>query len=151
MSWGKREPTTNLVILGDDEGCVQKAGGLLVRMIQDQQYPQRQNYELVQRNGDSIMLAGSASLSRQIFPGDVGKFLKAEFLGWGKSANGKFKQIEVNIWEGDPTEDMKKWPRFGETTKPAPEREKAKAKARDDDFSDFPEAVDEDDGSGLPF
>jgi hypothetical protein len=151
MSWGKREPTTNLVILGDDEGCVRKAGGLLVRMIQDQQYPQRQNYELVKKDGESIMLAGSASLSRQIFPGDVGKFLKVEFLGWGKSANGKFKQIEVNIWEGPPTEEMQKWPRYGEPVEPVRGTSAAKAKPRDDDFSDFPPPHDDEGESDLPF
>lgn len=153
MGWDKREPTTNLVILGDDEGCVRKVGGLLVRMIQDQQYPQRQNYEIVQKNGESMMLAGSASLSRQIFPADIGRFLKAEFLGWGKSANGKFKQIEVNIWAGEPNEDMKKWPRFEETQNGGKKAEPVKAKAagkRDEDFSDFPEALDAADDD-LPF
>lgn len=150
MSWGKREPTSNLVILGDDEGCVKRVGGLLVRMIQDQQYPQRQNYEIVQKNGESIMVAGSASLSRQIFPADVGKFLKAEFTGWGKSPNGKFKQIEVNVWEGDLNDDMKKWPRIGEFTNGKPPVAAKAAAKRDDDFSDFPEALDDAD-SDLPF
>jgi hypothetical protein len=127
MAWTKREPTSNLVVLGDDEGQVKKVGGLLLSMRQDAQYPSRQNYEIVQRNGDCIWLAGSASLGRQLFPGDVGKFVKCEFTGWGKSANGKFKMIDVNVYDGEPTEDMKKWPHFGEAAKRGddePERER---------------------------
>jgi len=114
MTWNKREPVTNLVILGDDEGQVRKVGGLLASTKQDAAYPSRSNYELVQRNGDSIWLAGSASLGRQLSPHDVGKFVKAEFKGWGKAAQGKFKNIEVLVYEGEPTADMKQWPRWKE-------------------------------------
>lgn len=114
MTWQKREPVQNLVVLGDDEGQVKKIGGLLAGMRQDQRYPSRHNYELVKQDGESVWLAGSASLSNQLFPGDVGKFVKCEFKGWGRSANGKFKDIEVLIYDGEPTADMKKWPRFAE-------------------------------------
>lgn len=149
MSWTKREPVSNLIVLGDDEGNVRKVGGLLAAVTQDSMYPNRSNYEIVQKNGDSIILAGSASLGRQIAPGDVGKFVKAEFLGWGKAANGKFKQIEVFLWEGEHNEDMKKWPRFaefhGNGKKAAP-----KAGAKDESFSDFPDALDAEDDD-LPF
>lgn len=149
MTWKKRDPVSNLVILGDDEGQVRMVGGLLAAVTQDQQYPSRSNYELIQKDGNSVVVAGSASLGRQIFPRDVGKFLKAQFLGWGKSANGKFKQIEVNVWDGEPTEDMRKWPHYGEFANEAKPRQEGKA-AADEDFSDFPAALrDEDDD--LPF
>lgn len=139
MGWNKREPVSNLVILGDDEGNVKKVGGLLAAVTQDSMYPNRHNYELVQKNGDSINLAGSASLSRQIAPGDVGKFLKAEFIGWGKSANGKFKQIVVYLWDGEPNEEMRKWPRFAEFH--------GNGKGEE---ADFPNPADDPD-SDLPF
>ena len=148
MSWKKRDPVSNLVVLGDDEGQAKKVGGLLAAVTQDPQYPARSNYELVQKGGESILLAGSASLGRQIFPADVGKFLKAEFHGWGKAPNGKFKQIEVNIWDGEATEDMKKWPRYaefhpnGQPPKAAPKPEES--------FEDFPAALDAEDDD-LPF
>ena len=155
--WTKREPVSNLVILGDDEGCTTKVQGLLAALTQDTMYPNRSNYELVQKNGESIHLAGSASLSRQIGPADVGKFVRCEFKGWGKAANGKFKMIEVNIYEGEPTDALKAWPRWVELNSPKPKAEKAKpepAKATPttatDDFSDFPGATNPEDDD-LPF
>ena len=141
MTWEKRDPISNLVILGDDEGQVQKVGGLLASIRQDNQYPSRHNYELVKQNGESVWLAGSASLSRQIFPADVGKFIKCMFLGWGKSANGKFKQIEVRIYSGEPTAEMKAWPRYGEVPRgvadDAPPPDTSQANEEDDDDLPF--------------
>jgi hypothetical protein len=87
-------------------------------------------------------LAGSASLSRQIFPADVGKFVKCSFQGWGKSANGKFKQIEVQIYSGEPTAEMKAWPRYGEV-KPAV--------VDDAPPVDPTQAEEEEDSDDLPF
>ncbi len=117
MAWSKREPVSNLVVLGDDEGQVKKVGGLLASVKQDAQYPSRSNYELIQKDGESIMLAGSASIGRQLFPGDIGRFVKLTFMGWGSSKNGKFKEIEVNVFDGEPTDDMKKWPRYAELSR----------------------------------
>lgn len=135
MSWSKREAVTNLVILGDGDDQKKKIGGLLVGMPHDSTYPDKVNYEIVQKDGETIILSGSASLSRQINSGDVGKFLKCEFNGWGKSGNGKFKIIEVNVWEGEPSADMKAWPRFAEfhTTKAQPTRETVPAALVDED------------------
>jgi hypothetical protein len=147
MTWSKRDPVSNLIILGDDEGQVRKVAGLLASVRQDQQYPARQNYELVQKDGESHWLAGSASLSRQLFPGDVGKFVKCVFTGWGKSANGKFKQIEVQVFDGEPTDEMKKWPRYTQVSK------KAAADGGTPPVGDPPEEVpvDEEEDDDLPF
>jgi len=149
MTWNKREPVSNLVVLGDDEGNVAKAAGLLVAVTQDTMYPNRSNYELVQQNGDSLLLAGSASLGRQIGPHDVGKFVKCRFLGWGKAAAGKFKQIEVLIWEGDVSDAMRKWPRFGEPAKAA--HAPTPAPANGPGFDDVPGALGDSEDDGLPF
>jgi hypothetical protein len=100
MTWTKREPVTNLVVLGDEEGNKKKVGGLLIGCPKDRMYPEKTNYELVQQDGEVQVLSGSASLRNQIGEGDIGKFVKMEFTGWGKSANGKYKAIEVNIWDG---------------------------------------------------
>lgn len=118
MGWDKREAVSNLVILGDEEGHKKKVGGLLIGMPHDKTYPDKVNYEIVQRDGETITLSGSASLSRQINDGDLGKFIKCEFEGWGRSGNGKFKIIAVNVWEGEPTDDMKAWPGYAEINKP---------------------------------
>jgi hypothetical protein len=115
----------------------------------DQGYPDKVNYELVQQDGEALLLSGSASLARQINEHDIGKFVKCEFTGWGKSANGKFKMIDVNVWEGEPSDVMKEWPRFAEfhSKGKAPAKAVATAPTGDDDF---PGALaDEDDD--LPF
>lgn len=144
MGWEKREPVTDLVILGDGQGDRKKVGGLLVGLPKDRGYD-KTNYEIVEQSGDSITVSGSASIARQISEADIGKFVKMEFTGWGKSPNGKFKAIEVNVWQGEPNDTMKAWPRYAEfqNGKPAP-----KTAVESDD--DFPGAIapEEDD---LPF
>ena len=151
MTWAKREAVSNLVVLGDDEGQKRKIGGLLVGMPRDQGYPDKVNYQLVQKDGEVALLSGSASLARQINEHDIGKFIKCEFQGWGRSGNGKFKMIEVNVWEGEPNEEMKAWPRFAEFANGNGAKPKATAKAtapaRDEDFP--PPLNDTDDD--LPF
>ncbi len=152
MSWSKREAVSNMVFLGDDEGQKKKVGGLLIATPHDRMYPNKVNYELVQKDGEVVTLSGSASLSRQINEHDVGKFIKAEFTGWDKSANGKFRVIDVNVWEGEPTDDMKKWPRYAEFATPtqAQKRNGASkpAPVEDDDFGGSGPIEETDD---LPF
>ena len=157
MTWSKREPVTNLVFLGDGEDQRRSIGGLLIGCPRDRMYPEKVNYELVQKDGEVLVLSGSASLGRQINEQDIGKFVKCEFTGWGKSANGKFKAIDVNVWEGEPNEAMKKWPRFGEVAAPTQAQKKAatngnpKPKQQEpDDFEDMPEQL-KDADDDLPF
>ena len=154
MGWTKREPVSNLTMLGDAEGQIESCGGLLVEIHPDPN-PKFKNfiYELVQKNGESINLAGSASLTRQINETDIGHFIKCEFKGWGDSPNGKFKMCEVHVWNDEPTADMKKWPRYAEL-QPAPMAKsvsKAKAKPAADDFEDAVPKVVADDSDDLPF
>lgn len=154
MSWSKREAVTNLVILGDGDGNKRKVGGLLIGMPQDSGYPDKTNYEIVQQDGETILLSGSASLARQIHESDIGKFIKCEFTGWGKSPNGKFKAIDVNVWEGEPTAQMKAWPKYAEfQAAKAPAKQMAKATAPlggADDFEEVSGAL-EDEEDDLPF
>ena len=147
MTWSKREAVTNLVVLGDEEGHVKTVGGLLIGMPKDKTYPDKVNYEIVRKDGETVVLSGSASLSRQINSGDLGKFIKCEFNGWGRSGNGKFKIIEVNVWEGEPTEDMKKWPGYAEIH--APKKVAAAVGANDDGFGAVKAKIEADDD--LPF
>ena len=121
--WEKREAVTDLTILGNaEESHVKKVGGLLASIKPDRRYPAdpergkkgNWHYELVQKNGESITVPGSASINSQLGPDDVGRFVRMEFLGWGNSPNGKFKQIDVMVWTAEPNEDMKAWPRFAE-------------------------------------
>lgn len=145
MTWTKREPVTNLVVLGDEEGNKKKVGGLLIGCPRDRMYPDKTNYELVQQDGEVQVLSGSASLRNQIGEADIGRFVKCEFTGWGKSANGKYKAIEVQVYEGEPTDAMKKWPRFAEFQKNG-KKAPVTQKQVEDEFDAAP--VEEDD---LPF
>ena len=148
MGFTKREIQDNLVILGDDDGNVQKAGGILTRLILNTQFEKaKTDYEYVDKNGDLKVIGGSATLARQISPNDVGKFFKMEFEGWGKSANGKFKKIAVYFWDGEPNVQMQSWPRFFEfygKSAPAPNTPAAQK------FEDMPKQL-EDDDDDLPF
>ncbi len=160
MSWAKREAVTNLVILGDGPDNQKKVAGLLIGTPFDRMYPDKMNYVIVKKDGEEIVLSGSASLGRQLSESDIGKFVKCEFSGWGKSNNGKFKIIDVFVFEGDVTDDMKKWPRYGEFKAPTQAEKKAKATAGapkpgresipPDDFEDYPGAL-EDGEDDLPF
>ena len=156
MGFVKREVVDNLVILGDDEGNVQKAGGILTRLVLNTSFEKpKTDYEYVDKSGELKVIGGGATLARQITPADVGKFFKVEFEGWGKSANGKFKKISVYMWDGELTDAMKQWPRFREfygKAAPAPVSANAKAAAAKirDDFDEMPAALQADDDD-LPF
>lgn len=143
MGWNKREVDTNLVILGDAEGHVKSASGLIASIRPDQRYPDNRRYELVQKDGTSKSVAGSASINTQLGVGDVGKFVKLTFNGWGTGGNGKFKKVDVEVYEGEPTDEMKKWPRWAELH--ANGGVKAQAP-----LNQKPEALDEEDDD-LPF
>jgi hypothetical protein len=147
MSWEKREPVTNLAVLGDEEGNKKKVGGLLIGCPKDRMYPDKTNYEIVQKDGEVLLLSGSASLRNQIGESDIGHFIKCEFTGWGKSPNGKYKAIDVFVFTGEPTDDMKKWPRFAEFQKNGKPPVTKTATETDDDF---PGAL-ADDEDDLPF
>lgn len=157
MSWGKREVVDNFVTLGDGEADVSKTGGILTRFVENNHFAQpKTDYEFVGKDGALAVLSGSASLARQIHAEDLGKFFKAEFEGWGSSGKGKFKKIAVYIWNGEPNEAMKAWPKFSEyygkaASNGASAKETAK-KVRDDfdDFANPPKQL-QDDTDDLPF
>lgn len=145
MGWQKREGSTNLVILGDAEGNARKAAGLLAAVTTDRRYPDNKRYELVQQDGSSISLAGSTAINSQLGPDDVGRFVKITFTGWEKGRNGRYKTFEIEVYEGEPTADMLKWPRYAELNEP---RNSSPSRAPASPIM-TPESVDEDDD--LPF
>lgn len=156
--WTERESASNLVVLGDDREQTKRAAGLLLAIEADRRYPEKDNYRIITQKGEEILVSGSANLARQISKSDLGKFVKLEFTGWEKSANGKYKVIKVSVFDGAPTDVMTKWPRYAEVqaslrAAPAPKAgapERTKQAETRDDFEDFPSALaDEDDG--LPF
>lgn len=150
MGWEKREAVSDLVILGDEQGNKKSVGGLLVALPHDKGYD-KTNYQIVKQSGEEVTVSGSRSIARQISANDVGKFVKFTFTGWGNSPNGKFKAIEVNVWEGEPTPEMKAWPRFADLQKgngkPPVATKTAVASSLEEDFPGALEETDDD----LPF
>lgn len=145
MGWGKREVVDNFVTLGDSEGDVKKAGGILTRFVENRHFAQpKTDYEYVGQDGNLAVLSGSASLARQIHAEDLGKFFKAEFEGWGTSGKGKFKKIAVYIYDGEPTDTMRAWPKFAEYFGKAAASKSAPA-------DDYPPPHEDEDSDDLPF
>ena len=142
MGWQKREVDTDLVILGDGERNAKSVAGLLAAVTRDPRYPDNRRYELVQKDGTSKSVAGSASINSQLGVDDVGKFVKLAFTGWGASGNGRFKQIDVQVFEGEVTPEMKAWPRYAELH--------SNGAKKAESLETFPEALDDND-SDLPF
>jgi hypothetical protein len=145
MGWTKREVDKDLVILGDGEGNVTRVSGLLASVTPDQRYPDNKRFALVQKDGSVKSVAGSAAINGQLYPSDVGKFVKLTFDGWGHSGNGKFKKINVEVYEGEATPEMQAWPRFKEL------QWKAAAAAGSKDEPPPPDPSSAPDESDLPF
>ena len=146
MSWEKRE-TTDGVGIGDGDGQQEKAGGLLagIKTVEGNDGPFLV-YEMVQKDGTSLGVFGSASIDSRLNTKDVGSFVKFVFEGWGKSKAGrKFKQIDVQVWGSDFSDDMKEWPRFAEI------HNGVSAAAVVAAFDNPPDALTKDDDSELPF
>ncbi len=146
MSWEKRE-TTDGVGIGDGDGQQEKAGGLLaaIKTVEGSDGP-FQVYEMVQKDGTSLGVFGSASINSRLSEGDIGSFVKFHFEGWGKSKGGrKFKQIDVQVWGSDFSDDMKKWPRFDEIRNGASKAAMVAA------FDSPPDSLTKDDADDLPF
>jgi len=150
VAFVKRTVAENFISLGDGEGDVKSVGGILTKFVENRQFAKpKTDYEFVDKDGKLQVLSGSASLARQIHADDMGKFFKATFEGWGKSNNGNFKQIAVYIWDGEPTEVMKQWPKFDQYYRAGGQPVALVAR----DFEKMPAAIQkgEEEDDGLPF
>ncbi len=142
--WKKREITDGIGI-GEKDGQRRAAGGLLVEIRTDVGENNSTIYELVQKDGASLQVWGSATIDGKLRSSDIGRFVKMKYLGMAKGKSGRtYKDIDVAVWDAPLTDVMKEWPRVGEfsgegAAKPA------------DDFEDFPEALDDDEDDSLPF
>lgn len=104
------------ISLGGKENQRKTAGGLLVKIEYDQG-PKKNSavYELVQADGESVRVWGSAAIDYKLSPAKIGKFVRLEFTGIEQTKDGTdFKAIEVKIWTKPLTDKMKEWPRVEE-------------------------------------
>ena len=121
MGWTELE-NNDAISLGDkpakDDRPAQrkKAGGLLVRIEYDQG-PKKNSaiYELVQSDGTSLRVWGSAAIDRKLSKANVGQFLRLEFKSIEQTKDGTdFKVIKVEVYGGELTDKMMNWPRVEE-------------------------------------
>jgi len=115
MTWTELA-ASDAVGIGEKENQRTKAGGLLVRVEYDQG-PKKNSaiYELVQSDGTSLRVWGSAAIDRKLSVINIGKFIRLEFKKMSKNKDGTdFKAIKVEVFEGDLTDKMKEWPRVEE-------------------------------------
>ena len=143
MSWEKQE-TPEAIGIGDGKDQKPKAGGLLaeVREVEGDNGP-FMVYDFVQRDGTTQAVYGSSAIDRELKSGvHVGRFIKLVFKERVAGKKGReFKDIDVEIWKGDPTDDMRAWPRF-EELQPKPVAAPS--------IDEFPGALDASDDD-LPF
>lgn len=135
----------NLVVIGDGKKQVKAFGGLLLDIVQDDQYEDKVRYVCVGRDEKDYEIAGNAALAKRIRRSHIGCLIKIRFLGKERGAKNEYKLIEVRVQPRDQTTDAQKklFPRWFEFEKGAPTAEtKAGAEsaaddATDDDATDF--------------
>jgi hypothetical protein len=152
MAWTTRQPPDNLLTLGGKQGNIQQLGGLLAAIVPNTN-PKFRNptYEIIKKSGQRVALAGATTLTNQIGPDDVGRFIKLRYLGMAAGPNGQYKRIEVVVWEGPPTPEMAEWPGYAELQAQLADRTPEPGDATADEFDDFPAVAPEAPSDDLPF
>lgn len=153
MGWENRE-LAKFVALGDDreKNQVKAVGGILLRLVHGSyQGKPIVSYEYIAKDGEIYQLSGSAGLALKIRSDDIGKFFKATFKGRVRGKGPQpYKDIEVQFYSGEPTEDMRKFPGFdeyyGKHLGPATTENREPPP-----LDEMPPALQEDDDDGLPF
>ncbi len=109
----------NLIVLGDKKKQSKAFGGLLIDIVQDEQYKAKQRYLCVGRDGKEYEIAGNASLARRIKRTHIGCLVKLVFKGWERGPNGNYKVLEVLAQPRSRTTDEQKamFPRWAEFEK----------------------------------
>lgn len=115
MAWTELQ-NSDAIGIGGDEGQRKTAGGLLVKIEYDQGKKKNSAvYELIQSDASSLRVWGSAAIDRKLSVATVGKFIRLKFVGIEQTSDGTdFKQIRVEVYDGELTDKMKEWPRVEE-------------------------------------
>ncbi|KKL20290.1 hypothetical protein LCGC14_2456950 [marine sediment metagenome] len=129
----------NLIVIGDGKKQSKAFGGLLVDIVQDDQYEDKVRYCCVGKDEKDYEIAGNAALAKRIRRSHIGCLIKIKFMGRERGTKNEYKLIEVRAQPRDcTTEEQKKmFPRWFEFEKGAPTAEKkADAKPAADDATD---------------
>ena len=137
----------NLVVIGDGKKQSKEFGGLLVDIVEDEQYPEKVRYVCVGKDEKDYEIAGNAALSKRIRRSHIGCLIKIKFMGRERGAKNEYKLIEVRVQPRDQITDKQKklFPRWfdfeskeqaqGQSSGPAPE--KAEGDEAASDSTDF--------------
>jgi len=133
----------NLIVLGDKKKQSKAFGGLLIDIVQDEQYKAKVRYLCVGRDGKEYEIAGNAALARRIKRSHIGCLVKLVFKGWERGPNGTYKILEVLAQPRSRTTDEQKemfprWHDFDakEPTEPAIDEEKGDDQEPDNEVKD---------------
>ncbi len=115
MALKPRYPKRDTVTIGDDQEKGERpyVYGLLADIRGHEKFADKKVYEIVEEDGTSALVSGCGALDAQIGPDCIGAFVELTFTSWGANDRGKFRSIKVQ-WDNEPTEDMKRWPRYDE-------------------------------------
>lgn len=104
----------NLVVIGDGKKQTKAFGGLLVDIVQDDQYEDKVRYCCIGVDEKDYEIAGNAALAKRIRRSHIGCLIKIKFLGRERGTTNEYKLIEVRVQPRDrTTEDQKKlFPRW---------------------------------------
>ena len=118
MALKPRYPKRDTVTLGDDQAKGERpyVYGLLADIRDHEKFSDKKVYEIVEEDGTNTLVSGCGALDAQLGPECVGAFVELTFTGWGANDRGKFRSVKVQ-WDTEPTEAMKRWPRWKEINK----------------------------------
>jgi hypothetical protein len=106
-------------VIGDGPKQTQRFGGLLIDIVADDKYPEKQRYVVIGRDEKEYEIAGNAALAKRIRRSHIGCLMKVQFMGRERGATNEYKLIEVKVQPRDrTTEEQKKiFPRWHEFEK----------------------------------
>ena len=95
--WIERRGSGAILVMGDEPGQLQEVEGVLRARRPSERYQGQYLYEIEKADGEHVTVAGTGAINARLIEHDVGKLVKLSFQGWGKSANGNFKDIRVLV------------------------------------------------------
>jgi hypothetical protein len=97
-AWETRRGSGSILVLGDESGQLQEIEGTLTARRVSPAYADNFLYDISTSDGESVTIAGTASLNARLTEHDIGRYVAITFKGWGATKRGnKFKDIDVRV------------------------------------------------------
>ena len=97
MEFVERRGSGMILVLGDGPDQIQHVEGALVSREPSSKFPNQFLYEFQTPDGEHLTVAGCGAVNARLSEADVGKYVKLDFVGWGKAPNGPFKNVRVLV------------------------------------------------------